>query len=103
MDDGSENLDAGILEETKNLNTENREMMEYMENRIQQQYEAEQEMKSCPACDGSGILVDVGIEPQCCGRFDKYGGCCGQPNAVQVPEPVQCQYCEATGQIPVSP
>lgn len=53
----------------------------------------------CDICDGSGIVTGTGIEPECCMRFDRYGGCCNSPIAVQIPTPEQCGKCQATGQI----
>lgn len=61
----------------------------------------EKEKQICPACGGSGYVIESDIRPGCCGNFTKYGSCCG--NAV--PEPyeyeVPCEYCETTGEIEI--
>jgi hypothetical protein len=59
------------------------------------------EKEICPDCGGDGIVVGVMIEATCCGMVDKDGYCCGYPMPMEVPEPEQCQRCEATGFLPI--
>ena len=51
----------------------------------------------CPDCDGTGIVTGTDIMPECCGRFDKYGGCCNSPVPLHYPVPEQCHSCMASG------
>lgn len=51
----------------------------------------------CPACGGDGMVQCYRIVPECCGDFNKHGGCCDNPNPRQVPDIEQCSYCHATG------
>lgn len=54
----------------------------------------------CETCGGSGCIPDTSIEPECCGRFDKYGGCCNNPIPVQVITGVHpCPECEEVNDI----
>jgi hypothetical protein len=54
----------------------------------------------CEDCNGSGIVVDVRLEPRCCMNFNELGGCCNYPVPDQVLEPRQCERCQSTGLSP---
>lgn len=56
--------------------------------------------KDCKTCDGFGTIPDIGVEPECCGNFDQYGGCCNNPNPIQVVRGMQpCPECEEVNDI----
>lgn len=53
----------------------------------------------CPDCDGTGVITGIEVMPECCGRFDKYGGCCNSPLMGYYPVPEQCHRCMASGRL----
>lgn len=56
-----------------------------------------EELRTCRDCNGTGIVVGSRVEPRCCGNLNEHGSCCNHPLPDEVPEPQQCERCEATG------
>ena len=47
----------------------------------------------CPACDGSGVIIEEHIVPGCCGNYRESGECCSEPIPTQELEYQECQWC----------
>ena len=48
----------------------------------------------CDMCNGSGGVVEIELERQCCYQPTKYGGCCGNAVPIQVEVEYPCPKCE---------
>ena len=49
---------------------------------------------TCDMCNGSGGVVEIELERQCCYQPTKYGGCCGNAVPMQVEVEYPCPKCE---------
>ena len=48
----------------------------------------------CKMCNGSGSVVEIELEKQCCHQPSQYGGCCGNAVPAQVEVEYPCPKCE---------
>lgn len=53
----------------------------------------------CADCEGTGILVDVEFNTECCGYVSEDGYCCNRPVIVPYQVQKECGRCHATGML----